>query len=176
MAQKENVKSFKDKYKVYFAAGITAWIIFMFIHPIAIAGDAMLPTLEAGQIIIVAKETFNREAPQIFSVVNFERDFSDQGEKNSNKTRRVVGIPGDTIEIKNGFVYRNGEALEEPYAIGVIEERIPAITLEDEEIYVLGDNREESLDSRHVGPLKMKALRGTCSWVIWPISEWSKVK
>ena len=58
MAQKKDNRSFKEKYRVYFAAGITAWIIFMFIHPIAISGDAMSPTIKAGEIAIVSKENF----------------------------------------------------------------------------------------------------------------------
>lgn len=175
MSRKQDNRSFKEKYKVYIAAGITAWIIFMFIHPIGITGDAMAPALHEGQIVIVTKEKFVREAPELFSIVNFKRDFSGQGEDDSNKVRRVIGIPGDTIEIKNGKVYRNGELLEEPYAIGKIRENVEAVTLREGEIFVLGDNREESLDSRHVGPLKMKALRGYCSRIIWPLSEWGKV-
>lgn len=176
MAKKEDYRSFKEKYKIYIAAGITAWIIFMFIHPVAVTGDAMSPTLEEGQIVIVSKEKYGREAPELFSVVNFKRDFSEQGEENSNKIRRVIGVPGDTIEIKNGSVYRNGELLNEPYASGEVKERVEAVTLGDGEVFVLGDNREESLDSRHVGLLKTKDLRGICSLVVWPVSEWGRIK
>ena len=175
MAQKKDNRSFKEKYRVYFAAGITAWIIFMFIHPIAISGDAMSPTIKAGEIVIVSKENLEKKEPELFSVVDFHKDFSDQGEENTNKVRRIIGIPGDTIEIKNGLVYRNGESLDETYATGDNGQAMGPITLGEGEIFVLGDNREQSLDSRQVGPLLTKDLRGTCSWIVWPLSEWGKI-
>jgi signal peptidase I len=175
-SKKEDNRPIREKYRVYFAAGITAWIIFMFIHPVAMAGDAMSPTLEDGQIVIVSKESFNRTPPEVFSVVNFKRDFTDIGGEDSNKIRRVVGIPGDTIEIRNGALYRNGEKVEEPYAVGNMTEDYPKTTLAEGEIFVLGDNREESIDSRHVGPLQMSKLRGICSRVVWSLSEWGSIK
>lgn len=176
MAGKKDSRPIREKYKVYFAAGITAWIIFMFVHPVAMTGDAMSPTLEDGQIVIVMKDKYKSTPPDVFSVVNFRRDFSDTGEEDSNKIRRVVGIQGDTIEIRNGNLYRNGEIVEEPYAVGSMGDSYPAITLEKGEIFILGDNREKSLDSRHLGPLQMSDLRGTCSRVVWPLSEWSSIE
>jgi signal peptidase I len=175
-SKKEDNRPIREKYRVYFAAGITAWIIFMFIHPVGMTGDAMSPTLEEGQIVIVSKEKYKSTPPEIFSVVNFRRDFTDMGAEDSNKIRRVVGIPGDTIEIRNGMLYRNGEKVEETYAVGHMKENYPETTLEEGEIFVLGDNREVSIDSRHVGPLQMSDLRGTCSRVVWPLSEWGSIK
>ncbi len=175
-SKKKDSRPIREKYRVYFAAGITAWIIFMFFHPIGISGDAMSPTLEEGMIVVVSKDAFKRNPPELFSIVNFPRDFTDEGEEGTNRVRRVVGIPGDTIEIRNGTLYRDGEAVEEPYAVGTMEDNYGPVTLKAGEIFVLGDNRAESIDSRHVGPLQMSALRGTCSRVIWPLSEWTGLK
>ncbi len=175
-SKKGDNRPFREKYKIYFAAGITAWIIFMFIHPVSITGEAMEPGLQDGQIVIVMKERYKSTPPELFSVVNFRRDFAEAGEEDSNKIRRVVGIPGDTIEIRGGTLYRNGEAVEEPYAEGRMTQDYAPLTLEEGEIFVLGDNRENSYDSRHTGPLKMSDLRGTCSRVVWPIGEWGSIK
>ncbi|NLT46775.1 MAG: signal peptidase I [Clostridiales bacterium] len=176
MAQKKDNRPIREKYRIYFAAGITAWIIFMFIHPVGMTGNAMSPTIEEGQIVMVMKDKYKTTPPEVFSVVNFRRDFSDMGEEDSNKIRRVVGIQGDTIEIRNGKLYRNGELVDEPYAVGNMEDDVAEITLEKGEIFVLGDNREESLDSRHLGPLPMSDLRGTCTRILWPLSEWGNIK
>lgn len=176
MAQKnKDGRSFRDKYKIYIAAGITAWIIFMFIHPVAVAGDAMAPTLKDGQIVIVSKERFKKEAPPLYSVVNFRRAFSEEGNPDANKIRRVAGVPGDTVEIQNGIFYRNGERLASPYEVCLPGEEMKPVTLKEGEIFVLGDNREQSVDSRRTGPLPMKDLRGVCSYVVWPLFEWEKI-
>ncbi|GAB1476784.1 signal peptidase I [Bacillota bacterium] len=173
---KEDKRTFKEKYRVYIAAGITAWVIFMFIHPVAMKGNAMEPTLKDGQIIIVSKETFKKEPPEIASVVNFHKDFNGAEGDGSSRIMRVVGIPGDTIEIRSGKLYRNGEKAEEPYASGSLGEDYGAVVLKEGEIFVLGDNREESLDSRRLGPLQITDLRGTCSIIIWPAAEWGRIK
>ena len=72
---KGDKRPFKEKYRVYIAAGITAWIIFLFIHPVAMTGNAMEPTLNDGQIIIVSKDSFKREPPEIATGVNLKIDF-----------------------------------------------------------------------------------------------------
>ncbi len=173
---KGDKRPFKEKYRVYIAAGITAWIIFLFIHPVAMTGNAMEPTLNDGQIIIVSKDSFKREPPEIATVVNFNRDFGEAEIEGTNRIRRVVGIPGDTIEIRGGSLYRNGEEVDEPYASGSMGGDFEAVKLKTGEIFVLGDNREESVDSRQLGPLQITDLRGTCSVIIWPVSEWAGIK
>lgn len=173
---KKERKPFRERYRIYIAAGVTAWAIFLFFHPVGVVGDAMNPTLEDGQVILVSKESYRRSGPELFSVVNFNREFSLEGEKGANKIRRVVGVPGDTVEIRDGTVYRNGSALKEPYAMGDTKETVGPVTLTDGEIFVLGDHREASIDSRHVGPLKIKDLRGECVRVIWPLSDWKKIE
>lgn len=174
--KKEDNRPFKEKYKVYFAAGITAWMIFMFIHPVIMVGDAMSPTIKDGGVIIVAKESFKRSPPGVGSIVNFQRDFGDTEEKGTNSIRRIIGVPGDEIEIKNGSLYRNGEIVREPYATGRMSESYSKTLLGEGEIFVLGDNREGGIDSRHLGPMEISKLRGTCNRVIWPLSEWASLK
>lgn len=175
-SKKEDNRPLKEKYRIYFAAGITAWIIFMFIHPVGMAGNAMSPALTDGQIVIVSKDSFKKAPPAVFSIVDFRRDFAETGEKGSNSIRRVLGIPGDTIKIRNGTLYRNGIALEESYAVGKIGDDYGPVDLAEGEIFVLGDNRQESIDSRHLGPMKISDLRGICSIVIWPISDWGRIE
>ena len=182
MTHREGNRSFKEKYKIYFAAGITAWIIFMFIHPIGITGDAMSPTLEEGQIAIVSKENFSREAPRVFSVVNFQHDFSNEGEKNSNKVRRVVGIPGDTIEIVDNILYVNGIEQNEPYARidpfekMVINRNLQKIDVQAGQLFVMGDNRGHSMDSRDFGVINRSWVEGKAVFRIIPFSKFGNLE
>lgn len=176
MANAGNISAFKEKYKVYITAGITAWIIFLFIHPVGVSGDAMSPTIDDGQVVIVSKQHYTREAPDLYQVVDFNKDFADTGGNNANEIRRVVGLPGDTVGIKNGIVYRNGKAIKAPYDKVNDGEEMKAVKLKEGEIFVLGDDPAESIDSRQIGPLKMSDLRGKCSWIVWPFSDWGTVK
>lgn len=167
----EKFKRFRVKYRVYIVAGVLAWILLFLLHPVGIKGDCMEPALTDGQVVLVAKETYKKQnTPELFSVVNFNRDYWETEQRHEYAVARVVGLQGDTIEIRDGAVYRNGEALNEPYALGATEGEVN-VTLGDGEIFVLCDNRENAVDSRQVGPLKMIDLRGTCKWVIWPLNE-----
>ena len=75
MAQKKDNRPIREKYRIYFAAGITAWIIFMFIHPVGMTGNAMSPTIEEGQIVMVMKDKYKTTPPEVLSVVKLRRDF-----------------------------------------------------------------------------------------------------
>ena len=169
------LRLFRNKYKLYIAAGITAWVIFLFLHPVGISGNAMSPTLEDGQVVIISKINYAHKEPSLYQIVDFNRDFADEGGNNANEVRRIVGLPGDTIEIRDGIVYRNGEASENDYAKAEKGENCEPVTLAEGEIYVLGDNPAESIDSREVGPLQAKDLRGDCVFVVWPLRDWGVV-
>lgn len=169
------LRLFRDKYKLYITAGITAWVIFLFFHPVGISGNAMSPTLENGQVVIIAKTNYANKEPALYQIVDFNRDFAEEGGKNANEIRRIVGLPGDTIEIRDGVVYRNDEPLDVEYAKAAEGETCEAVMLGKGEIYVLGDNPAESIDSREVGPLQAKDLRGDCVFVVWPLRDWGVV-
>ncbi len=177
MSQKrKDSRPFRDRYRIYIAAGISAWILFMFIHPISVKGSAMSPLIIDGQIVIVSKENFKSKAPPLYSVVNFKRGFTGEADMGINAVRRVVGVSGDTIEIKNGVCYRNGERLHPPYDACPKTDNLEPTVLKAGEIFVLGDNRDQSVDSRTVTSLLMKDIRGVCSFVVWPLNEWGRIE
>ncbi|MDF2988048.1 MAG: signal peptidase [Eubacterium sp.] len=98
--------------------------------------------------------------------------------------KRVIGLPGDQIDIREGYVYRKavGETefkkLEEPYAKGLTDSHGMELpyTVPEDKIFVMGDNREQSLDSRQIGPIDMDAVIGKAVMRIWPFSKFGGLK
>lgn len=95
-----------------------------------------------------------------------------------NKTsyiKRVIGLPGDHIEIKEGNVYRNGEKLEESYIREALtesqEDEYSDVVVPEDTLYVMGDNREQSKDSRSFGCIPFKRVNGYLVWRIWPLNK-----
>lgn len=181
MAQKEDNRPFKEKYRIYIYPVIAAWLVTMFFRPITADGDAMLPGIRDGEVIIVSKQTYSavRGTPEFQQVVAFRDDMIADGDEGDNTIRRVIGLPGDKIEIKGGKVYRNDKLLKEDYITGTtMGDMEEPITVGEDEVFVLGDNREHSIDSRdpRVGLLKLKSIRGYCAVTVWPLNEIGKVK
>jgi len=180
MAQREDSRPFREKYRIYIYPVIAAWLVTMFFRPVTANGNAMLPGIRDGEVMIVVKHTYSavRGTPEFQQVVEFKRDFLDEGEKGENSIRRVIGLPGDKIEIRDGKVYRNDMLLKEDYITGTTVGEVGPIIIKEDEVFVLGDNRENSIDSRdpRVGPLKLKSIRGYCAITIWPLNEIGKVK
>lgn len=180
MAQREDNRPFREKYRIYIYPVIAAWLVTMFFRPIISDGDAMMPGIKNGETIIVVNKTYtqNRGMPEFQQVVAFRDDFIKEGDEGDNTIRRVIGLPGDRIEIKDGGVYRNGNLLSENYITGKTEGEVGPVTVGDDEVFVLSDNRENGIDSRdpRVGLLKMKGIRGYCSIAVWPLNEIGKVK
>ncbi|MBU5425607.1 signal peptidase I [Tissierella pigra] len=92
--------------------------------------------------------------------------------------KRVIGVPGDIIDIKDGDVYLNGHKLEEDYIKGntfAREDLGYPLTIPEDKVFVLGDNREHSLDSRDLGLIDYSQVKGKVTFRIWPLKSISKV-
>ena len=158
---------------LYFA--LVACITFLIIHFVGqrtvVNGVSMQPTLSDGDNLIVDKLSYRFHDPDRFDIIVFPqvdgRFF----------IKRIIGLPGENVRIdEDGFIYINGEKLQESYGKEVMLDpgiAAESITLGDDEYFVLGDNRNHSSDSRDpsVGVLHRKDLIGR-AWVrIWPFSD-----
>ncbi len=153
-----------------------------------VEGSSMSPTLEGGQYLVVDqasflkidKERLSRIVP-FWRVSDVEPEFAfdppTRGEvivfnfpldPDKDFVKRVVGLPGETVEVRRGSVYINGETLPEPYLSRKDESSARKVTLEDEEYYVIGDNRRNSNDSRSWGPVPEDNIVGRVWLVYWP--------
>jgi signal peptidase I len=145
-----------------------------------IPSASMEPTLEKGDRVLVNKISYDLHDVNRGDVIVFELDPEDVGPDGiKDLIKRVVGLPGDVIESRDGVVYVNDRALEEPYlADGTItgdpnDSRNPAIerqTVPDGHVFVLGDNRSNSADSRYPyrGPISIDTIVGRAFVLVWP--------
>ena len=142
-----------------------------------VIGDSMENTLQDGDNLITDKLTYRFMEPKRFDIVVFP--FKDN--KNQLLIKRIIGLPGETVQIMNGKVYINGYELNENYGNAIIESAGLAenpIVLGEDEYFVLGANRNNSQDSRFesVGNIHRSDLIGR-AWIrIWPLNEISLLK
>ena len=136
--------------------------------------QAMEPTLLPGDHVIVHQVAYQAAGPQQGDVVVYR--YPDENGKRF--LHRVIGLPGDQIAIRDQVVYVNGEALPEPYArhsdrssmAGHVRDHLPPITVPLETYFLMGDNREESLDSRFLGPISKEHLLGRVLFIYWSVN------
>lgn len=141
--------------------GIIAVFNFMFGLSFVI-GDSMEPTLYHRDVLV-----FSRLYPRILSIDYNDIVLAQKPKENIIIIKRVIGLPGDTIVIKDNIVYRNGERLEEPYLKSNMLSKDMKVVVPQGEVFVLGDNRNSSLDSRIIGTIPLKNVKGKILARIW---------
>ena len=130
-----------------------------------VEGQSMEPSLHTDQRLVVEKVSYRFHGPQRFDVVVLR--LPSQGEELLIK--RVIGLPGETVEFKNGRVYINGEQLDEPFTVDETRPgRNGTVTVPPLHVYVLGDNRDRSNDSRSFGPVPIDNVVGRAWLSYWP--------
>lgn len=122
-----------------------------------IVGHSMDPTLDDGQRLMVNKMVYRTHMPSYGDVIVFYPD----GKDGLTYVKRIIAVEGDKIEIKNNVVILNGDILDEPYINEPMwTENMEEITLMNGELFVMGDNRNNSTDSRVIGPIRIEDIIG----------------
>lgn len=135
------------------------------ITPVRVDGASMDKTLENGQILLLYK---------LGNVKRYDIVILDEEIEDEIIIKRIIGMPNDTVEIKNGVLYINDEEIEEEYAYGQTDD-YDKITLKDDEYFILGDNRPISKDSRYFGPVKEDEIIGKIIFRLWPINKFGTI-
>ena len=155
---------------------VTAFIYFFVMAPYVVQGRSMESTLHDGERVMVNKALYYFQDPQPGDIVIIHPDASGE-----NWIKRVVAVAGDTVEARNNQLYVNGQPLAEAYleenkqkaaAAGVtLTEDFGPVKVGENSVFVLGDNRSNSTDSRIIGPVRLDHVVGRAEFVYWPISS-----
>lgn len=132
---------------------VIALIVTQIVLPVSVSGSSMYPTLNEGEKLIVYKldKAYDRGDIVVFKPID---DYT------KYYIKRVIALPGETIEIKNGITYVDGLVLREDYIQDKGDFNMEKYRLKEDEYFVMGDNRNNSRDSRYFGPIKKDTIYG----------------
>lgn len=132
------------------------------ISTVCVNGNSMYPTLKNNDIMVLNKIKYKFSKVKRFDIVVIKYD-------NHYIIKRVIALPGEKIEYKNNILYIDGKKTRDKYNTSTEEDF--SITLNDDEYFVMGDNREDSLDSRIIGAINEKDILGHSSLTIFPFTR-----
>ncbi|MFI5345436.1 MAG: signal peptidase I [Elusimicrobiota bacterium] len=153
---------------------VRAWVA----EPITIASASMVPTLRVGTLMVLDKWTLRARGPRRGEIVSFRSPVGPE-----DLVKRVIGVPGDVVEIREKKVFINGQALDEPYALHdrpaarLDGDNLGPLTVPEKSYFMLGDNRDESNDSsvwkteagERIYFLRADALQGIVRSLPWAV-------
>ena len=141
--------------------------------PIRVNGTSMYPTLEDGDLMILNEIGYHLNGVKRFDIVVVKRD----GER---IIKRVIGLPGETVSYKDNILYINGEEIKEDFTHDITHNfdisEIDVTVIPEGYYFVVGDNRGNSKDSRVIGLVSKKEIKGKTSLIFYPFSKFGKVK
>ena len=167
------------------AVALAVIIRYFLLAPIVVDGYSMMPTLHDQDRMIVNKISYTFGEPDRFDIVVFHAP------EQKDYIKRIIGLPGDTVEYIDDVLYINGEPIEEPYLDeykqqvfdGPLTDSFTLLdipggqeTVPEGHLFVMGDNRRNSKDSRHIGFVSMDEVVGKTNIVYWPVSDIRIVK
>jgi signal peptidase I len=165
----------KENLTLIGVALILALLIRLFIaEPRLIPSASMYPTLQIGDRLVVEKISYRLHPPQAGDIVVFQTppELQQRGyDDNQAFIKRIIGLPGDIVGIVNGQVYVNGKRLQENYIAEPANQPFPPIKIPENKFFVMGDNRNDSNDSRYWGFLPRKNLIGHAAFRFWPLNR-----
>jgi len=136
----------------------------LFVRFPQVTGPSMAPHISSGEYVLINTLAYKFGPPHRGDIVAFRHD----GFTPETYIKRVIGLPGDRVRIDRGTVYVNGVRLDEPYVRFGDTRSMPEITVPPLSVFVLGDNRAVSEDSRMFGPVRYSDLMGRAIVGIWP--------
>lgn len=157
----------KEWIEAFFEAVIVLLLLFVFFWPVKIEGISMENTFHNADRVCISRILIWMNAYEKGDILVFPIE----GEEGSRKLiKRMIADEGDTVKISEGHIYINGEELKEEYILGNTEGDIE-LTVPKGQIFVLGDNREHSFDSRDIGTISKEEISGKVILKWFPIKD-----
>ena len=163
-------------FQIAVTLALAAVVAIFFFQSITMEESSMEPTLQTGERFFINKLVYKFTSPDRGDIIAFTKDGSDDAPIH---IKRIIGLPGETIEIRDGVIYIDGQVYQE-------DEDLPQITnpglaedgvsLDNDEYFVLGDNRINSTDSRMIGAISKEQIQGTTNFSIFPFDKFGTVK
>ena len=149
---------------------LAGFVILFLYQPVKVEGTSMEPRLTDQERVFINKFIYKFESVERGDVVVFwyPKDVT------KSFIKRVVGVPGDRVEMRSGELFVNGERIAEPYLAAGFrgEDTFAPVAVPDGEFFVLGDHRTSSNDSRNWGTVAQKFIYGKAELVYWPVAKW----
>ena len=154
------------------AFAIAMLVQFFLLKPFTIHQISMKPTLHEGDRILLNRLVYHFRDPKSGDVVVFHSPVN----ADEDLVKRIVAVAGDRVAIHDGSLYVNGVALDEPYLLEQsFRGEYPETTIPQGHVFVMGDNRNNSGDSRLFGPISADSIIGGAFVIYWPIPHWGGV-
>jgi signal peptidase I len=158
-------------------SALIALVVILFLYqPVKVEGTSMMPALQDQERVFINKFLYR------FGLGAVERGdtvvFWFPGDPTKSFIKRIIGLPGDTVEVRSGQVYLNGHRLAEPYVPDEYRDRISSgpVRVPDGQFFVLGDHRSSSNDSRNWGPVPKESIYGKAVFAYWPLDRLGVVR
>ena len=170
------MKKFLNGLRDWFGDFVKALIFFLILQTyvvqgFVIEGACMEPELQSHEKIIVNKMIYRVKEPEVGEVVVFTYPF----EPDKDFIKRVVGVGGDEIAIRDGYLYRNGRRMEESFVKEYVFGNYGPLKIPEGKLCVMGDNRNNSHDSRAWGLLDRRLVKGRAEIKFWPVGQMGRI-
>ncbi len=160
------------------ALAIALFVRFFIAEPRFIPSPSMVPTLAVGDRLLVEKVSYRLRSPQKGDIVVFEPppQLQEYGYSASQAfIKRVIGLPGQTVQVDQGKVFIDGQPLNEPYILEAPDYEMPLLQVPAGSLFMMGDNRNDSNDSHVWGFLPVQNAIGRAAFRFWPLEKIGRV-
>lgn len=178
MTSDERRKELMEWLRAIVLALVVGGVLSFTIRPTLVSGNSMTPTLNDRNYLIIDKMSYRFEEPSRGDIVVFKTALKTVDGSPKDLIKRVVALPGDAVRITDGQVYINNQLLRESYVQEAFTDGEVEVSVPEGKVFVLGDNREVSMDSRSVeiGFVPIDKIRGRILIRVLPVNDFGQVK
>ncbi len=173
---KKQKSSLREWTESIILAIVVTLIISIFIFRTSVDGTSMYSALDDGDQLIAARQAYTFSVPKRGDIIVFDSGEKDVKQNPKYYIKRIIAVEGDIIEIKDGYIKVNGNLLDESYLNpGTLTQGNINEIVRDNHVYVLGDNRNFSKDSRSIGQINVEDIKGKVLFRFYPFNEFGMI-